>query len=318
MALSGIARHTLSADIFLDGEGFSAGAECILTDSEEKFKFPKFYIYQRRKVGNVLTISAIDRLVMAGQPFDCTGLASVDGGTNSDGEEVEKVLVSNVLSKLAAQCGFSAVSYDGGKIESLPLAYFKGKGCEDILSGLSALFCGFWCTDSRNRLVMKRWCLADGAASVSAASDVDLSSEKGGIERVVATDSITGDVFDTLGSTDFQKTLRVSAEYMTKEQADSILSAFKGKLYYGWSCKAELSAMAEVGFTFDDKFIGEITFYPHFNGLGAEFGAPDISETEWDYYGEVTKALNKKLGIGVEYGDVSVDADGIVLHGRYD
>ena len=58
----------------LDGESFSQGAKCVLSDSDGKFKFPDFYINTRRKKGNVLSISAIDRTVYLGQIFDYTSV----------------------------------------------------------------------------------------------------------------------------------------------------------------------------------------------------------------------------------------------------
>ena len=70
LGTSGICRQVLTADIMLDGESFSQGAKCILADSDGKFKFPDFYINTRRKKGNVLSISAIDRTVYLGQMFD--------------------------------------------------------------------------------------------------------------------------------------------------------------------------------------------------------------------------------------------------------
>ena len=70
LGISGVCRAVLSADILLDGESFSQGAKCILADSEGKFEFPAFYINTRRKKGNVLSISAMDRTVYLGQEFD--------------------------------------------------------------------------------------------------------------------------------------------------------------------------------------------------------------------------------------------------------
>ena len=121
LGTSGICRQVLTADIFLDGESFSQGAKCVLSDSEGAFKFPDFYINTRRKKGNILSISAIDRTVYLGQMFDYTAVASEQDdryGLN-DGEVAEDsvVFISAVMLSLSKQCGFEAVSYSDGAMD---------------------------------------------------------------------------------------------------------------------------------------------------------------------------------------------------------
>ena len=69
----------------LDGESFSQGAKCVLADSDGKYKFPDFYINTRRKKGNVLSISAIDRTVYLGQMFDYTSVEFISIHTPTRG-----------------------------------------------------------------------------------------------------------------------------------------------------------------------------------------------------------------------------------------
>ena len=322
LGTSGICRQVLTADIFLDGESFSQGAKCVLSDSEGAFKFPDFYINTRRKKGNVLSISAIDRTVYLGQTFDYTAVAvQVDDryGLN-DGEVAEDsvVFISHVLLALASQCGFKAVSYPEGAVTELPFSYIKGKSCQQIVESLSSLMCGFWACDGENRLVMRRWSVPDTAVRYSAASEVVTTSEKGPITRVVATNSITKSTFDTFGGNDFMKILKISADYITAAQAQAVLSVYKDKLFYGWSAKAELSGVVELGGDFNGYPVGRYTMVPHFGGLGAELGAADFSESEFDYMGEISTKLSEKLGLCEVRGNVTVSPDGLELVGRYD
>ncbi len=319
MGLSGISRATLTADILLDGESFSQAAKCVLADTDGRFGFPDFYLYQRKKAGNVLSISAVDRCVALGQTFDTSAVTA-----DADG----KVLISNVVAAIANQCGFDSVSYSDGAVDRVPSSYIKDKSCESILNSLSALLGGFWAVRRQTAsdvLALKKWAVYDGLVTASAVSKVTVSSEKGPISRIIAKDTIESETFDTMGSTDFSQTLKTSADYMTMEQAENILTAYSGKMFFGWSAKAEVSGVVELGYAYavgegDDAVsypVGSYTMVPHVGGLGAEIGAPDYTETEWDYYGEIGKELAKKLTASTRYGTVSIDADGIKVHGRY-
>lgn len=305
----------------LDGESFSQGAKCVLSDSEGKFKFPDFYINTRRKKGNVLSISAIDRTVYLGQAFDYSVVETETDnryGLN-DGEVAEDavVLISSVMSALYTQCGFSGISYSDGAVTKFPYSYIKGKSCQQIAESVSAILCGFWACDGENRLVFRQWSSPDSVLTASAASEIVTTSEKGPINRVVATNSITKSTFDTMGSTDFMEILKVSADYLTAAQASAVLSAYKDKMFYGWSTKAEIDAVAELGGDFGGYPIGRYTMVPHFNGLGAELGAADFSESEFDYIGEISAKLSQKLGLCEIMGNVTVSPDGLELVGRY-
>lgn len=320
MGLSGISRATLTADILLDGESFSQAAKCVLADTDGRFKFPDFYLYQRKKSGNVLSISAVDRCVALGQT-----LASSAVTVDAD----DKVLISSVVTAIANQCVFDGVSYSDGAVDRLPSSYIKDKSCESILNSLSALLGGFWAVRRQTAgdvLTLKKWAAYDGLVTASAVSKVTVSSEKGPISRIIAKDTIESETFDTIGSTDFSQTLKTSADYMTMEQAENILTAYSGKMFFGWSAKAEVSNAVELGYAYavgegDDAVsypVGSYTMVPHVGGLGAEIGASDYTETEWDYYGEIGRELAKKLTASTRYGTVSIDADGIKVHGRYE
>ena len=89
-------------------------------------------------------------------------------------------------------------------------------------------------------------------------------------------------------------------------------------MYYGWSAKAELDSVAQLGGDFNGYPIGRYTMIPHFNGLGAELGAPDFSEAEFDYIGEISAKLSQKLGLCEIMGNITVSSDGLELVGRYD
>ena len=306
----------------LNGESFSQGAKCVLADSDGRFKFPDFYINTRRKKGNVLSISAIDRTVYLGQMFDYTAVVpqADDRYGLNDGEVAEDsvVLISSVMASLYTQCGFSGISYSDGAVTKFPYSYIKGKSCQQIAESVSAMLCGFWACDSSNKLVFRRWSAPDSVLTALATSEIVTSSEKGPISRVVATNSITKSTFDTLGSTDFMEILKISADYLTAAQASAVLSAYNGKMFYGWSAKAEINAVAELGGDFSGYPIGKYTMVPHFNGLGAELGAADFSESEFDYMGEISAKLSEKLGLCEVRGNVTVSADGLELVGRYD
>lgn len=322
MGISGVCRAILSADILLDGESFSQGAKCVLADSNGKFEFPDFYINTRRKKGNVLSISAMDRTVYLGQEFDYSGLVpeTDDRYGQNDGEVADDavVFISTVMLALASQCGFSGISYSDGAVTKLPYSYVKGKSCQQIVESLAALFGGFWCCNGGNKLVLRRWSFPDSAAVALAVSDIVTTSEKGPISRIVATNSITKSVYDSLGSTDFMEILKISADYMTEAQAKNVLQAYNERMYYGWSAKAELDSVAQLGGDFNGYPIGRFTMIPHFNGLGAELGAPDFSESEFDYMGEISAALSRKLSFDEINGNMVVDADGLKVVGRYD
>ena len=112
--------------------------------------------------------------------------------------------------------------------------------------------------------------------------------------------------------------LKISADYITAAQAQAVLSVYKDKMFYGWNAKAELSDVVELGGDFDGYPVGRYTMVPHFGGLGAELGAADFSESEFDYMGEISTKLSEKLGLCEVRGNVTVSPDGLELVGRYD
>ena len=254
--------------------------------------------------------------------FDYTVVASEkdDRYGLNDGEVAEDavVLISSVMSAIVTQCGFSGISYSDGAVTKWPYSYIKGKSCQQIAESVAAMLCGFWACDSSNKLVFRRWSAPDSVLTASAASEIVTSSEKGPITRVVATNSITKSVYDSLGSTDFMEILKISADYMTEAQAKAVLAAYNEKMYYGWSAKAELDSVAQLGGDFNGYPIGRYIMIPHFNGLGAELGAPDFSESEFDYIGEISAKLSQKLGLCEIMGNITVSSDGLELVGRYD
>ena len=233
---------------------------------------------------------------------------------------------------IASQCGFEGgASLNTGAVTEIPLSYVKNKTCEQILSSLSALLGGFWAARVQvngDTLALKQWGIYDGVVTANSSEKPVPLSEKGPISRIIAVDTVESKTYDTMGSGDFSETLKTSADYMTMEQANSILSAYKDKTLYGWRIKADIAQSQAVelanafkyGDGVNERFypIGSYTLIPYTGGLGAELGAPEYCEAEWDFFGETGNTLAKKLTASTRYGTVSIDADGIKVHGRYD
>lgn len=256
-------------------------------------------------------------MMAAAQPFDITTVTIDSSGM---------VFVSDILLQIGRQCGFTSVGSYPDVLQKMKYDELVGASCDDILTILSQVFCGVWYCETENDEETLQF-NTFGATTEMVVLDDTVYSEvitgavKGPISRIVASNST--DVFDTGGTTDFEKTLKLSGKLFTDQVTKSLLDIIRGATYTAFAIDktdavtdAHICCGVVVG---DVTFTAcKITVSVTVGGIITGFSAPDLCEPEWDYTG----ALNRKLKNKVDYnmpsaGTYFTRADGIKIEGDY-
>lgn len=317
LPVSGVVKSQLSAE-FRSATAFGAGAAApvrIYIDGQQKYQ--TFYIYNRKMRAGVISLSCYDRMMHLSRTFDTSTLAADAEGN---------VPVSSVLLLIAEQCGFSTVANAPDGIGKLSKDDISGVDCEEILSILSAAECGVWYADMTaegESLGFNRFGATTElvAASAGSYSEIEVGAVKGPIDRLIANSGT--ETFDTGGSTDFMKILRLNSKLFTAENVNALLSAVENATYTAFDIEHVFtSADAHIccGIQVGEKIYTatKISISIAADGVSVAFGAPDLCEAEFDYTGALNRAINAKVGYNVPSAGTSITkTEGIKIEGDY-
>lgn len=265
----------------------------------------------------MISLSCVDKMVAVAQTFDVSNVTADSEGM---------VFVSDILLKIATQCGFTAVGAYPDVISKMKYDELVGASCDDILTLLSQVFCGVWYTETENDNETLRFNTFGTTTELVFLDDVQYSeistgAGKGPISRIIASNS--ADTFDTGGTADFLKTIKLSGRLFTEESTTALLDIISGATYTAFEIEktnAVTDAHICCGISVGEQVFTacKIDISISVGGIITGFGAPDICEPEWDYTG----ALNRKLKNKVDYNSPSAGAyitrsDGIKIEGDY-
>lgn len=317
LPVDGIAKSELSVSFLFDGNLGAAAAAPVRIYIDEQARYQKFYIYTRKNRNGIITLQCFDKMVQTAQPFDYTKVTA-----NSDGT----AFVSAVLLQLTAQCGFKSLGAYPDVLSRIKYDELKNASCDDILTMFSQIFCGVWYTETEGDDEKLRFntfgettemvILEDGIYS-----EIALGATKGPIERIVA--SNLNDVFDTGGTTDFTKTLKLSGKLFTEQITKSIFNVVKNSTYTAF--EVEKTDAATDAHICCGVVVGDVTYTAcrieiaiSVGGIITGFSAADLCEPEWDYTG----ALNRKLKNKIDYNTPSAGtyftrSEGLKIEGDY-
>lgn len=317
LPINGVAKSQLNAVFKFEKFTPSACAPVIIyVDGAQKYQ--KFYIYTRKIKNELVTISCVDKMIFLSQMFDYSALTADKNGD---------VTASSVVQQIGAQCQFTNVGgYPSDLLNKIPLDHVSGTDCENILSELSQVYCGVWYSETdgaSETLRFNRFGAVTEAVYIDNVnhSDVEIGAAKGPISRIIATNG--SDTFDTFGSDDFTKILRLSGKYFTDRITKSVLQAVKGALYTGFtieSTDATTDAHICCG-----VYCGEVQYIATkiavnitAGGIITGFSAADLNEPEWDYTGALNRKLKEKVGYNVPSAGTSITrTEGIKIDSDY-
>lgn len=317
MPIDGIAKSELSVTFAFDGDFGASAAAPVRIYIDNAPKYQKFYIYTRKIRNGIISLSCIDKMMVLSQPFDYTNVT-----VDSEG----MVLVSDILLQISTQCGFTSVGAYPDVLNTMDYQELVDANCDDILTMLSQVFCGVWYSDTDNGLETLRFnTFGDITEMVlldnTAHSDVVTGAVKGPISRIVASNS--KDVIDTGGTTDFEKTLKLSCKLFTEQVVSSLLGVIHGATYRAFAVD-QTDAVTDAHICCG-VVAGTITYTAcritvaiSVGGIITGFSAADLCEPEWDYTGALTRKLKNKIEYNTpSAGTYFTRKDGIKIEGDY-
>lgn len=267
---------------------------------------PTFYIYSRSKNGAVISFKCYDRMIWTEQPIDINESRFVDGQLESQW----------IVQHISSQCGFNGWGL-GGTSTYVPELYLPEedviqKNCHDILNSISEAWCGFFKVDNDNKLVFipfgSTYSLdntADKHTSVSA------GGVKGPIMRVVMSNG--SETFSAGNSgADVFNVLKISSKYASGDIAAQIMERVNNYVYEAWECKkciigndnGGIEINAAIAFADgSERIANHITKIPTAAGIFISCGSNDVTETEFDYLGVLSRKINNKIGDGEKLGN---------------
>lgn len=285
-----------------DGVVFDEAGTVTIADCPGEY--PTYYINQRS--GGKLRESYIcyDAMVFSEKKFEYDW----SDETVAKDERGRKYITSGQFLVLAAsQMGVSGIG--GGNTEiRLLKKYIKGKTIKDVLSLLASAWGGCFYVASSGAVQFAAY---GGYSAVCDIADCDYSAvnvgfERSPVSRVIMTNTDKNKVFDTLGSNDFTAIVRVSSPLASQELAEGILGNARDFKYRAFSCaKAKVDSNPEAGCMVsfgEDEFIAySVVLSLTASGVYASLSAPEISESENCFNGNLQREVAGKISLGRQY-----------------
>lgn len=267
-------------------------------------EYPTYYISQRSGGKLCEKYICYDAMMFAERDFSYDW----NGETVAKDERGRKYITSSQFLVLAAsQMGVPGIGGGGTEIRLLK-KYIKGKTIKDGLSLLASAWGGCFYVDSSGSVQFVAYGVYSASCSLKNHdhSNVKAGFERSAVSRVIMTDTNKNKVFDTLGSNDFTAIIRISSPAASQELANAILGNANGFRYKAFSCaKAKVDGNIEVGTMIafgEDEFIAySVVLSLTTSGVYASLSAPDISESENCFRGNLQREVAGKITLGRQY-----------------
>lgn len=274
---------------------------------------PTFYIYSRSKKGSVISFKCYDRMIWTEQKITMS-----EEGFNAFA--VNDMIESQyVVQHIASQCGFSGfgISASGGADKFIPTVYMPkedvlAQNCGQILNSVSEAWCGFFKVNNNNSLLFIPFGYThDPGNTAFKHTAISTGSVKGPITQVIMSNGTDTFISGNSGA-DIFNTLKISSKYASAAIASIIRDRLQGFVYEAWECSKcilnDSSSAIEInaGIAFGDgteRVANYITKIPTPAGILLSCGSNDVSETEFDYTGALSREIEKRIADGEKLGN---------------
>ena len=301
----------LSASVYADFS-FLAGDSVIVVGFDG---LPTFYIDGENRTEDTVNITAYDRCRKLSQPFDYTSLKDGDK-VDENGEPVySDIAASELVEKIAAQCGFSGASNTGDiLIGTVSSDVYKGAACNSILENFASASGCFVCCGTDDTLRFQR--IGSGYSSASAAhnSAVIVYPQKSFSRLVVSGDKSE---FYDFGSGSAENIMEISNSLISQNVASALASRLfeNGSfVYQPVSLNAVISGNIDpygsviVG---DESYkVTNISINLCADGAVASLSAPVVSECSSAYNNLLTRQINQRIAANKTYGNTLISGSG--------
>jgi hypothetical protein len=302
--LSGIVTSEAYVNIYTDYFYAADNAEVTITIPGVNV-LTKFYICRRELSGRKVSLTCRSKLFRLDTPVD---LADTDFDDNGE------IDTYTAISRIAAQCELTSFSYQGGNIfDALPKLqkdFIFGKNSLTILEKISAALCGTF-REYNGGLIFIPW----GVPFMQGIPAEPLSEIKRGFVKTVGKLVMTGGGKSYVyGNGGYTATVKLDTPLASTDAASAVLSRIAGKTYEPYSADVKLTyipcATGIVTIADEELFTNNIVCYPRRSGIYAKVSCNAVNEDEWDYSGEIERAVREKITAGERFGNMTLTPDG--------
>lgn len=317
---SGVCMSELTFDIPASDYGFqdippSAAATFQMAgaDGTPVTFAPTFYIYSRSKKGGVISFKCYDRIIYTEQTIT---MSEAVFDAFAENELIES---RYVVQHIASQCGFSGfgISISSTAEDFIPPVYMPkedvlGQNCNQILNSVSEAWCGYFKTGNNDKLLFIPFGYTYSVGNTAFKhTEISTGSVKGPITQVIMSNGTETFISGNNGA-DFFNTLKISSKYASTYIASIIKDRLQGFVYKAWECGkcilndsgGAIEINAEI--TFGDgseRVANHIAKIPTPAGILLSCGSNDVTETEFDYTGALSKKIEKCIADGEKLGN---------------
>lgn len=317
MGMSGISTLTFSADCHVTEQQKSA-VRNILSGTRIYFSAissPQLYLTSYNLNGNVLSITASDKLADADITFTADGTNFVEYSTTKDanGDYIKNIYhAQDVLDACAGKLGLGSCAVSG--VPDLYYSEFVGKTIREVITNISAAAVGVFY--ARGSLEFAPYRLPQGQSrSVITVSPADRSTVEflgsKNITHAYITDNVYAETYE-YGSGTWYYTVSLSGAYMIGETVcDAVAGKITGTTYTGWKCDNAIedtlpTPNTELG-QGSGYLIRECTLKFGAVNIIAFYGSPAPAINKADFQDEKTRMLKQKIEVGKTYANVFID-----------
>ncbi len=205
----------------------------------------------------------------------------------------------------------------------MPKEDIIGKSCHDILNSVSEAWCGFFKVGNDDKLIFipfgSVYSLGNQAYRHTS---VSTGGVKGPIMRVIMSNG--SETFSAGNSgADVFNTLKLSSKYASGDIAAQIMERVRDYVYEAWECRKciindsacgiEINAAIAFG-DGSERVANHITKIPTAAGILLSCGSNDVTETEFDFLGALSRKIEERIADGEKLKNTMITRYQGVVH----
>lgn len=311
---SGVATGQFEFDLYDEsgyyGMALLEGASVQLFEADNRMSPSREYYISSRSISHkICHFVAYDRMSFTDQPFKVSGA----GVPNDDG----RYYCGNVLSAIAAQCGFSSMNPTGGGLDLIQFTaeQLQDRTCRDVLEMVAEAMCGVWICDSGNSAVLS--CLGatyDSLGVSDSYTEIDYQGRQQ-ITALMLTNSDTGKVV-SYSTGAYGTAIYIESPFVGGTELDSVVwGRLQNCVYQAWHCdKALLGGFiptsAKIDFGGTELLANNVNLAVDSTGIYFSGGCDPQDESQWGYDDYLTR---KKLEADKLIGHTKITNTGRIV-----